>query len=225
VELGTERSNRSLISLAKLKLGSFSKFLCASGGGQVSLSLTERGMEHVDEVVSLVFQYLKVRASGAMSCIMKIGVAWVTPPLMVSLDASDSLTTASNGLDLVATWADAGTGLMDGDLRLLLDRGCSCCGRTRWTGVFFAAAFDVDDDVDADAWWQLLRSNPVDRTLFEEMAGMSNIKFLFKEKDNAVDFASSGELSRKWVHSLASEYTTRLSETGFGRVAWFRVDR
>lgn len=39
---------------------------------------------------------------------------------------------------------------------------------------------------------QLVRESPVSRELWEEMATMSEIKFLFREKENAVDFASGG---------------------------------
>jgi hypothetical protein len=40
---------------------------------------------------------------------------------------------------------------------------------------------------------QLLRSSPVDRKVFEELKTMSEIKFLFREKENAVDFASGSK--------------------------------
>ncbi|EWM30042.1 insulin-degrading enzyme [Nannochloropsis gaditana] len=46
---------------------------------------------------------------------------------------------------------------------------------------------------------KLLRSSPVDRKVFEELKTMSEIKFLFREKENAVDFASG-------ISSMMHEY-------------------
>lgn len=43
---------------------------------------------------------------------------------------------------------------------------------------------------------QLLRSSPVDRKVFEELKTMSEIKFLFREKENAVDFASGSKFPK-----------------------------